>query len=139
MIPAQSSTSSAETSLTIGQLATAFNLPVSFLRQLGLEDLTGRGVGVPYRDRAGTSSRVRTRSRLEETAALAELDLAPYGLDKLDQARQAGFLLLVESEEECWILWYHRLPALALPSASALANCTRDSFPARQLCLLSGP
>src|SRR5260221_4773450 len=43
--------------------------------------------------------------------------IVPYGLEQLDEARQAGYLVLVEGESDCWTLWYQGFPALGLPGA----------------------
>jgi hypothetical protein len=40
-----------------------------------------------------------------------------YGLERLEAARKAGYLILVEGESDCWTLWYHQFPALGLPGA----------------------
>jgi putative DNA primase/helicase len=32
-----------------------------------------------------------------------------------EEARKAGYLVLVEGESDCWTLWYHHFPALGLP------------------------
>ena len=41
----------------------------------------------------------------------------PYGLDRLDQARGVGYVVLVEGESDSWTLWYHGFPALGIPGA----------------------
>jgi hypothetical protein len=38
-----------------------------------------------------------------------------YGLDRLADARKAGFVILVEGESDCHTLWHHGIPALGLP------------------------
>ena len=42
-------------------------------------------------------------------------EIVPYGLERLEEARKAGYLVLVEGESDCWTLWYHHFPALGLP------------------------
>ena len=44
--------------------------------------------------------------------------LVPYGLDRLKTARQAGSIVLVEGESDCWTLWHHGFPALGIPGAN---------------------
>ena len=44
-------------------------------------------------------------------------EIVPYGLERLEEARKAGYLVLVEGESDCWTLWYHHFPALGLPGA----------------------
>ena len=41
--------------------------------------------------------------------------IVPYGLERLDEARKAGYLVLVEGESDCWTLWYQGFPALGIP------------------------
>src|SRR5262249_5418046 len=52
--------------------------------------------------------------------------LAPYGLWKLDEARKAAFLLVVEGESDCWALWHHGLPALGLPGSGTARLLTSE-------------
>ena len=42
----------------------------------------------------------------------------PYGLSRLDKARAAGAIILVEGESDAWICWFVGMPALGLPGAS---------------------
>ncbi|MEK7287364.1 MAG: phage/plasmid primase, P4 family, partial [Elusimicrobiota bacterium] len=44
--------------------------------------------------------------------------VVPYGLWKLEEARQAQYLVLVEGESDAWTLWHHGLPALGIPGAN---------------------
>jgi energy-coupling factor transporter ATP-binding protein EcfA2 len=39
----------------------------------------------------------------------------PYGLNKLEQVRKAGWGLIVEGESDCWTCWFHNIPALGAP------------------------
>ncbi len=41
-----------------------------------------------------------------------------YGLWRLDAAREAGYVVLVEGESDCHTLWQHNFPALGLPGAA---------------------
>jgi hypothetical protein len=49
------------------------------------------------------------------TGARGSGEIVPYGLERLEEARKAGYLVLVEGESDCWTLWYHHVPALGLP------------------------
>ncbi|MCP4006084.1 MAG: DUF3631 domain-containing protein, partial [bacterium] len=40
-----------------------------------------------------------------------------YGLDRLGAVREAGYLILVEGESDCWTLWHHGFPAIGIPGA----------------------
>ena len=44
----------------------------------------------------------------------------------LDAAREAGYVVLVEGESDCWTLWYHNVPALGIPGARAAATLEAD-------------
>ena len=47
----------------------------------------------------------------------AEAPLLPYGLWKLQEARAAKTLWLVEGESDCWTHWFHHIPTLGIPGA----------------------
>ena len=38
-------------------------------------------------------------------------------MERLKDARKAGYLVLVEGESDCWTLWYQGFPALGIPGA----------------------
>jgi hypothetical protein len=42
----------------------------------------------------------------------------PYGLRLLEEARRAGFVVLVEGESDCHTLWFYEVPALGIPGAN---------------------
>jgi hypothetical protein len=113
-------------SLTLEEYAEAKRLPCAFLASLGLKTIYLERepvLRIPYWDEAG-----------EEIAARLRLSVAgagrdrfrwrkgsrpqPYGLWKLDEARAAGYALLVEGESDSQTLWYHGLPALGIPGAA---------------------
>jgi hypothetical protein len=106
---------------TIASLAQAKRLPEPFLRDLGLRD-TPAGVAIPYRDELGNLRFERTRLSLDGDRRFlqpAGVSLAPYGLDRLEAARERGkVLILVEGESDSWTLWHAGLAALGLPGAS---------------------
>ncbi len=41
-----------------------------------------------------------------------------YGLDRLQDARRAGWVLIVEGESDCWTAWHHDLPGVGVPGKS---------------------
>lgn len=114
---------------TLAQYAERKKLPEDFLRSLGLTDLSYKSrpaVGIPYRRGDGTEGPVRFRVRLHKVedgdgryAWRKGSKLEPYGLDRLDAARKAACVLLVEGESDCHTLWHHGVPALGLPGASS--------------------
>jgi hypothetical protein len=99
-------------------------LTEDFLRGLGLRDVTYLGkpsVRIPYPDDEGQESAVRFRISLHDTEKFrwrSGDQPLPYGLRLLDEARAAGFVVLVEGESDCHTLWFHELPALGIPGAS---------------------
>jgi hypothetical protein len=112
---------------TLAAYAVAKTLPEGFLRDLGLADTSFLGapaVRMPYLDELGAE--VAVRFRLE----LAKGDAADrrfrwrkgdkpclYGLWRLQEARAAGHVVLVEGESDAQTLWSHGVPALGLPGA----------------------
>jgi hypothetical protein len=105
------------------------NLPLEFLTSddVALEDGTcyvralGRevpAVEIPYADQNG--EQVATRYRISpsgddkfrwEKGSKTTL----YGLHKLEEAHDAGYVLLVEGESDCHTAWYRGLPAVGVP------------------------
>jgi putative DNA primase/helicase len=107
--------------LTVAALAQDKCLPADFLRSLGLWDDAHHGVIIPYRDESGKTFRERRRRALKAGDGSSwgpGKGLIPYGLDRLDAARAAGSLVLVEGESDCWTLWHVGCPALGFPGAT---------------------
>src|SRR5438045_8849924 len=80
------------------------------------------GLCIPYYLADGTPalrSRIRTAliARNGSRWSKGKGQLVPYGLERLSDARKAGYLVLVEGESDCWTLWYQGFPALGLPGA----------------------
>lgn len=93
-----------------------------------------REVLIPYRGADGTEARPRRRMRISGApkhcwaGTKDDGDLIPYGLDRLQLARDKGFLVLVEGETDCWSLWLHEFPALGVPGASNAKTLRREYF-----------
>lgn len=126
---------------TLEQYATAKQLPIDFLKELGITDykdsrFTERVLRIPYRDREGNEPAVRIRKELHKRAdGIDERFLwrkgskpCLYGLWRLDAACarvHAGSggtdhppqVVLVEGESDCQTLWRHDILALGLPGA----------------------
>lgn len=113
---------------TLAEYAAAKQLPIEFLRELRLSDLSLGGrpaVRIPYLDSAGVEIVTRYRTAL---ARSADSDArfrwkvgsrpVPYGLWRLAHARATGFVVLVEGESDAQTLWFHGIPALGLPGAN---------------------
>jgi hypothetical protein len=109
---------------TLEEYAEAKALPEDFLRGLGLRDVTYMdkpAVRIPYPDEEGQEVAVRFRVSLDgaEKFRWRSGDKpTPYGLRLLEEARKAGYIVLVEGESDCHTLWYHEIPALGIPGAS---------------------
>jgi len=124
--------------LTLLDLALEKQLPWQFLFHLGVMEHPSGGLCIPYHLADGTPaprSRIRTAliARNGSRWGKGKGQLVPYGLERLSEARKAGYLVLVEGESDCWTLWYQGFPALGLPGAemagvleeSALADIDR--------------
>lgn len=109
------------TPVTVSTLAEAKHLPVDFLKSLGIGDLKYNGqaaVRIPYYDRNGQELSVRFRLSLtgDNRFKWQKGDhTLPYGLNRLDTIKKAGWVLIVEGESDCWTAWFHRIPALGAP------------------------
>ena len=90
------------------------------------------GLQIPYHLPDGTLApryRIRTALVAKEGSrwSKGEGTIVPYGLGRLEEARKAGYLVLVEGESDCWTLWYHGFPALGLPGAE-MARTLEESM-----------
>ena len=117
---------------TLEAYAASKNLPLEFLTgdDVALEDGTcyvralGRevpAVEIPYANQNG--EQVATRYRISpggddkfrwERGSKTTL----YGLHKLEEAHDAGYVLLVEGESDCHTAWYRGLPAVGVPGVN---------------------
>ena len=131
-------------SVTVAELAAHTGLAEPFIRALGVRE-TGNGVDIPYCDALGAEVAVHRRLLLARPGrkprsvtrpvprpavpvggwAMSQRrdprfgpapDI-PYGLDRLEDARAARYLLVVEGESDCWTCWAAGIPALGLPGA----------------------
>jgi hypothetical protein len=115
--------------LTLERYAAAKQLPVDFLRGHGLSNL--HYLGVPavrmvYPKADGSAGPTRFRLRLERTDSRDDRfrwkkgdKPCLYGLDRLERARSAGYVVLVEGESDCQTGWLHDLPVLGVPGATS--------------------
>jgi len=103
-----------------------------FLDNLGVRD-DKRGVIIPYYTQDGKPyARYRLRTALKASDGStwnidSQEPIIPYGLQRLEDARKAGFLVIVEGESDCWTLWLHKFPALGIPGAQ-LHNCLQRQY-----------
>ena len=113
---------------TLAQYASRKQLPEQFLHEIGLSDWLHLGrsaVRMEYRDIAGINIATRYRTALENDASKGGRFLwekgskpCPYGLWLLSQARNEGYIVVVEGESDAQTLWYHDIPAIGIPGAS---------------------
>jgi putative DNA primase/helicase len=109
---------------TLASLAAAKALPVEFLAELGVQNLPGGGVGIPYYEHPnGEQLFVRERDSPRRKGKRfwqpTGIKLAAYGQWRIEAARKLGFLVIVEGESDCWVIWHHELPALGVPGSSS--------------------
>lgn len=113
-----------QTPATLAAYADSKRLTIDFLKGLGLADRNYRGepfVLIPYYDLDGNETARRYRIALggKDKFRWARGNRAqPYGLWRLEDARAAGYVLLVEGESDAQTLWYYGLPALGIPGAA---------------------
>jgi hypothetical protein len=110
--------------LTLEDYAAAKHLPVDFLRSVGCETIHVRGqpcVRIAYYDTDGVEIGARLRLSLAGNNRFRwrkGAKVIPYGLERLTDARQAGYIVLVEGESDAQTLWYHEILALGIPGAA---------------------
>src|SRR5262245_10720294 len=110
--------------LTLTQYAHAKQLPEERLKSWGLRtvSLPQPAVRIPYFDQTGAEVAVRFRLALDGPDRFRwkrGSKVLPYGLWRLDLARRAGSIALVEGESDVQSLWVHDFPALGIPGAAS--------------------
>jgi putative DNA primase/helicase len=123
----------ADHGITLEEYAAAKRLPPAFLRGLGITEAKARWnrraitvLHIPYRDPAGRTTAVRRRYFLHKATNGEDnrfrwqrgAKLSPYGLWRLAEMAEAGWILLVEGESDCHTAWLHGIPALGVPGAN---------------------
>lgn len=108
--------------LTVAALAEAKSVAPELLKALGCEE-TGGAVQIPYFYEDGRRApRTRIRKAISGKKRWAwtanDGEIIPYGLQRLEDARKAGELIIVEGESDCWNLWEAGFPALGMPGAN---------------------
>jgi AAA domain len=112
--------------LKLAEYALAKRLDMRFLRELGLADADWYGqsaILMPYRDMRGRTVARRYRLALDKNGTDDRFrwergaHVGLYGLERLDQLRPAGGLL-VEGESDLQTCWQAGIPAVAVPGAN---------------------
>jgi hypothetical protein len=123
---------------SLSALAAKKKLPVEFLQSLGVREIAGRFgkpvVEIPYRSEGGGLLTTRTRIKLGgrgHTLSAKGSRASLYGIDRLEKAIAAGYVVLVEGETDCWTFWLNNIPALGLPGGGVFkderdASCFAD-------------
>lgn len=114
---------------SLEEFAADKRLPVGFLKHEGLQDGRWRGkaaVAMSYRDEAGHTIAVRYRiARSGDRFRWRHGDRPKgllFGLDRIKQLREAGWVLIVEGESDTLTAWLHDVPALGVPGAAMWAD-----------------
>src|SRR5215208_5703824 len=110
---------------TLENYAAYVGLPVEFLKGLGLTEIRYDGepaVRMSYLDGSG-EEQLLTRFRVSLTGKPKVKTKSGdkhrlYGLWKLEEAKEADYVWLVEGESDCQTLWFHGEPAVGIPGAN---------------------
>lgn len=117
--------------LTLALIAKDKHLPESFLNELGVVQIRNYLQITYFLEDGSKAIRQRKRTALKAKDGSfwnqKKGELVPYGLWKLSEAKQKGFLLLPEGESDCWTLWFHHFPALGIPGAS-MTNTLKPQY-----------
>ena len=103
--------------------AAAKHLPVDFLREVGVSEITMNGapaLRVPNFDENGAEAAVRLRLALTGDRFRWRKGSKPtlYGLSRLRDAQAETSIVLVEGESDAQTLWHHKIPAIGIPGAA---------------------
>ena len=114
---------------TLDAYAEYVGIPTEFLRGLGLKEIhyiDQKAVKIPYLDEEGNEE-VCVRFRVSLTGKPKIKTRKGdkhhlYGLWKLDEAREAGYVIAVEGESDSQTGWRHDEPVIGVPGASAFQS-----------------
>ena len=110
--------------LTREEYADALKIPWDDLCSYGLSGLNisayGPVVKIPYWEHDRSSKPIAVRFRLnmegDDRFVWRKGDRAClYGTWKLWLAREKGYVVIVEGESDCHVLWHHEIPAVGVP------------------------
>lgn len=108
---------------TLNAYARDKGLPVEFLQEVGVSEITLQGdlvVRIPYSHADGSVHAVRFRTSLDGDNRFRWRNRDKPCLYGLDQVQYMGdFVVLVEGESDTQTLWYHEVPALGVPGANS--------------------
>jgi hypothetical protein len=111
---------------TLATYAKAKRLPVKFLESLGVGEVPNYNghpaVRFPYLSVAGEEGCVRFRVSLDGNPKIKTRrgdKLTLYGLWRLEEAHECGYVIAVEGESDTHTLWHHAFPVVGIPGASS--------------------
>lgn len=115
---------------TIDDYANEKGLPKEFLVGLGITS-GGDCINIPYFDE--NHNLVATRHRYAPFAKRRftwdpKSRLIPYGLWKLEEIKQKGYVIFVEGESDAQTLWYNGISAVGIPGATTFKEQWADYF-----------
>lgn len=121
--------------LTVATFAHGKLLSAAKLREWGVYDVEGGGIGYEYRNRAGAVTGMKFRRTLggEQRGFRWRKDSAPslYGLWRLEDLRALdGRTIICEGESDTLTLWQNDFCALGLPGASMWQESWVSELPA---------
>ncbi len=117
--------------ITVLDLAVDKGLPWQLLVNADVLDEPHGSVRITYYLPDGTRApryRIRTALAAREGSLWnrGEGEIVPYGLERLENARKLGQLVLVEGESDVWTLVFHKIPALGIPGAEMVKTLKPD-------------
>ena len=112
--------------VTLAQYADAKKLPVKFLRNLGLSDITYQlspAIRIPYYGGRDDEISVRIRTEMHKSQEGQDNRFrwkkgSKPSLYGLNRSYTQDYRILVEGESDCHTLWLHGFPALGIPGAT---------------------
>jgi hypothetical protein len=111
---------------TLADYAAAKKLPQAFLKSLGVGEIRNYNghpaVRIPYLSTNSEEVCVRFRVSLDGNPKIKTRrgdKLALYGLWRLEEARDRGYVVAVEGESDAQTFWHHEFPAVGVPGASS--------------------
>src|SRR5215210_7872333 len=127
-------TTSTDQPATLENYAAYIRVPVEFLKSLGLKEYRHLGepaVSMPYLDENGevllTRSRVSLTGKPKVKTRKGDKHRL-YGLWKLEEARKAGYAILVEGESDTQVGWHHGEPVIGVPGATGFQGEWADEL-----------
>ena len=120
----QASGHRATSGLTLGQYAAAKGISIDFLKACGVSEFIHDrepALRIPYLAPEGQELAVRFRIALYGDRFRWKSGSKPclYGLNRISDAKTAGYVVLVEGESDVHTLWHYGIPAIGLPGATS--------------------